>query len=427
MFFEEPVVEKSQFFCPDIPFNQHLLSEDSTNPAIFAPCPSFTPSQLLEQSLNFPQLQVFPYPQQQQQQVVVDVLYKAAELVEAGNFVGAHVILARLNHHLPSPIGKPLFRSAFYFKEALQFFVNSVNPQAATFSPLDAVIKLSAYKAFSEVSPIPQFTCFTATQALLEELGTANCIHIIDFDISFGGQWSSFLQELAQRRSPRILLLKITALVSPSAFHPLELHLTRENLCRFAADLNIPFEIRFTNIEAFDPAEILALSAGTNESIAVNLPVDAWQGPSFPTLLRLVKQLLPKIVISVDHGFGRNDLPFSHHFLHALQSCAIFLDSIDAAGIDLDVVNKIEKFVLQPKIENCINRHHCAAEKILPWPTQFESAGFKPVQFSSFTEMQAECLLKRLQVKGFHVEKRQASLYLHWKRGELASVSVWKS
>ncbi|KAI0500994.1 hypothetical protein KFK09_019212 [Dendrobium nobile] len=58
---------------------------------------------------------------------------------------------------------------------------------------------------------------------------------------------------------------------------------------------------------------------------------------------------------------------------------------MDAAGTNLDVVSKIEKFVLQPKIENCIIRCHRATEKSLPWLTLFESAGFKPVQFSNFT------------------------------------------
>ncbi|KAG0472624.1 hypothetical protein HPP92_014481 [Vanilla planifolia] len=373
----------------------------------------------------------------QQQQAVVDQLFKAAELIEAGNFIGAHGILARLNQHLPSPLGKPLLRSAFYFKEALQLLANSANPQATASAPLfhhrtplttplDVVLKLGAYKAFSEVSPILQFTNFTATQALIEELGTAVCIHIIDFDIGFGGQWSSFMQELAQRQSPAIPPLKITAFVSPGAYHPLELRLTRDNLSHFALELNIPFEINIASIESFDPAEILVLSAGSNEVIAVNLPIGVCLGPNFSTILCLVKQLLPKIVVSVDQGCDRGNSPFSHHFLHALQSCMVLLDSIDAAGTDLEVSNKIEKFVLQPRIESCVIGNHCAAEKMLPWRTLFASAGFIPVQFSNFNETQAEYLLKRVQVRGFHVEKKQSSLYLYWQRGELASISAWR-
>ncbi|PKU71251.1 scarecrow-like protein 27 [Dendrobium catenatum] len=485
MTFQEPTDEKPQLFSPNL-----LQTNISPNPAFFLPSSSLTAATAQHQTSNLlsphpkrhqsmphdsafsipslcaGQLQAYPYQLQQrlmkprpslagndaastaamalqQHQALIDQLFETAELVEAGNFISAHGILARLNHQLSSPLGKPLLRSAFYFKEALQVLVaNSYNPPLVTsspshhhrtpfttslFTPLDVVLKLSAYKTFSEVSPVLHFTNFTVTQALLEELGTADCIHIIDFDIGIGGQWSSFIHELAQRRrsstAPR---LKITAFVSLCAFHPLELHLTRENLAQFAADLNIPFEINISSLESFDPVEILAVSAGCNEIIAVNLPVGSALNPSFSTLLRLVKQLTPKIVMSVDQGCDRSDLPFSHHFLHALQSSMILLDSIDAAGSNMDMSNKIERFILQPKIENCIIGRYRAADKMLQWRTLFASAGFVPVQFSNFTEMQAECLLKRVQVRGFHVEKRQASLYLYWQRGELVSISAWR-
>ncbi|XP_020093474.1 scarecrow-like protein 27 [Ananas comosus] len=370
-----------------------------------------------------------PLPQQQQQQAVADQLIEAAKMVEAGNAVGARGILARLNQHLPAPVGKPLLRSAFYFKEALGLVLsNSPDPLPNSPSPLDVVFKLSAYKAFSEVSPVLHFANFTRVQALLEELGAADRISVIDFDIGVGGHWSSFMQELAQRRrctaAGSAPALKITAFISPpSSHHPLELHLVRENLSRFAADLDIPFEFSFLTLESFHPSDLLSVG---DEAIAVNLPLSSSHDPSFPTLLRLVKQLAPKIVVSVDHGFDRCDLPFASHFLCALQSHVSLLDSIDASGASFDVADKIERFLLQPRIESALLGAHRVAEKMPHWKTLFSSAGFAPVQFSNFTETQAECLLKRVQVRGFHVEKRQASLFLYWQRRELVSVSAWR-
>ncbi|XP_072995679.1 scarecrow-like protein 6 [Typha latifolia] len=368
----------------------------------------------------------------QQQQALVDQLFKAAELTEAGNFVSANGILARLNQQLPSPIGKPLLRSAFYFKEALHLLAaNASTPPPPLSSSLDVVLKLSAYKAFSEVSPIVQFTNFTCTQALLEQLGGSNCIHIIDFDIGFGGHWSSFMQELAQQRCTAVSKsspqLRITAFASPSAHHPLELHLTRENLTQFAHDLDIPFEFNVLSLDPFDPSLLLNLTTGVDQAIAVNLPVSSAICPLVPGLLRLVKQLCPKIVVSVDHGCDRSDLPFSHHFLHAFQSCALLLDSIDSVGTNADATSKIERYLVQPRIESAVlGRHRAVVEKMPPWRMLFASVGFVPVQFSNFTETQAECLLKRVQVRGFHVEKRHASLSLCWQRGDLVSVSAWR-
>ncbi|RWW57305.1 hypothetical protein BHE74_00035913 [Ensete ventricosum] len=384
-----------------------------------------------------------PAPQQQQlQKSVVDLLFEAAKMVEACNFVGAHGILARLNQQLSSPLGKPLIRSAFYFKEALQLIIsNRSNPvllstltahhqqsQIST-APLatqwDVVQKLSAYKVFSEVSPIIQFSSFTCTQALLEELGGSDRIHIIDFDIGFGGQWSSFMQELAQRRCSAagpVWLLKITAFVPYRSQNNLDLCLVRDNLSHFASNINIPLEFSVHSLDSIDPFKLLGAGG---EAIAVNLPVGS-ADLSLTALLRVVRQLSPRIVVSVDQGCNRSDLPFLHHFIHAFQSSMALMESIDACGINQDTASKIERFLLQPRIESSVLGRHCAADKMLPWRMHYTTTGFVPMQFSDFTETQAECLLKKVQVRGFHVEKCQASLCLYWQHKELASVSAWR-
>ncbi|KAK7847019.1 scarecrow-like protein 6 [Quercus suber] len=113
---------------------------------------------------------------EQQQQLLFDQLYQLAELIETGNNpVRAQGILARLNHQL-SPI------------------------VCHHHHPISLIFKIGAYKSFSEVSPVLQFANFTCNQALLEALDGFDSIHIIDFDIGFGGQWSSLMQELALRQ-----------------------------------------------------------------------------------------------------------------------------------------------------------------------------------------------------------------------------------
>lgn len=422
------------------------------NQSFFVPLPyAQQDHQLLSPQQGLPhQLQFLPQPlpsrptlatkpkvgeevlhQQHQQQVLVDQLFKAAELVETGNLVHARGILARLNHQL-SPVGKPLHRAAFLFKEALQLLLTNnsegISPPERTSTPLDVVLRINAYKAFSEVSPLLQFTNFTCNQALLEALESYNSIHIVDFDIGFGGQWASFMQEIRMRIGG-IASLKITALVSPSSHDPIELNLTRENLSHFANELGIPFELNLVSLDSFNPASwSLAINVSDNEAVAVNLPVG---GPSshlssLPLLLRLVKQLSPKIVVSVDRGCDRSDLPFSHYFLHSLQSCSILLDSLDAVNVNPDIVHKIEKFFLLPTIEKTILGCQRSPAKMPPWKSLFSAAGFSAVTFSNFTETQAEYVLKRLPVRGFHVEKRHVSLILCWQRRELASVSAWR-
>ncbi|CDP09504.1 unnamed protein product [Coffea canephora] len=367
--------------------------------------------------------------QQQQQQAIIDQLYKAAELVQTGNPLLAQGILARLNHQL-SPIGKPFQRAAFYCKEALQLLLhtNNLNPCTANSSPFSLIFKIGAYKSFSEISPVVQFANFTCIQALLEVLEGFDRIHIIDFDIGYGGQWASFMQELALR-SGGAPSLRITAFASPSTHDQLELGLMRENLMHFASEINMAFEFEIVSIDSLNSASwSLPLHVSENEAIAVNLPVSSFSSCQLPLslILRFVKQLSPKIVVSVDRGCNRTDLPFPNHVIHALQSYSNLLESLDAVNVNLDSLQKIERFLLQPGIERILLGRYHSPEKTQHWRTLFLSSGFSPLTFSNFTESQAECVVKRTPVRGFHVEKRQSALVLCWQRKELISASAWR-
>ncbi|KAI3444725.1 hypothetical protein Pfo_001390 [Paulownia fortunei] len=373
------------------------------------------------------------HQQQQQQQAIVDQLYKAAELVQTGNPVLAQGILARLNHQL-SPIGKPFHRAAFYCKEALQLLLhtnnnNNVNPSTATSSPFSLIFKIGAYKSFSEISPLIQFANFTCNQAILEVLEGFDRIHILDFDIGYGGQWASLMQELALR-SGGAPSLKITVLASPSTHDQLELGLTRENLIQFASEINIAFEFEAMSIDSLNSGSwSLPFHVRENEAVAVNLPVGSLANYqlSVPLVLRVVKQLSPRIVVSVDRGCDRTDLPFANHIIHALQSYSNLFESLDAVNVNMDALQKIERFLLQPGIEKIVmGRFHSPEKMQQHWRDLFLSSGFSPLTFSNFTESQAECVVKRTPVRGFQVEKRQSSLVLCWQRKELISASAWR-
>ncbi|XP_010919533.1 scarecrow-like protein 22 [Elaeis guineensis] len=486
MCFQEPIVDRPQLFFSNPLLNEQLQLLAPPNPGFFVPAPSFVSSSATHQPLLPPQLfssriptrPPFPHPSgrpdlflqtshlaqqsfpssqsiayhqkqrsasgddaasQQQEQALVEQLFKAAKMVEAGESDGARGILARLNHQLPSPQGKPLIRSTFYFKEALNRILNDAasnstqspspaNTHRAFPNPIscavESVLKLASLKSFSDVSPILMFTNFTCIQALLESLAGADCIHIVDFNVGSGTHWSAFMQELAQRSCTAggPPMLRISVFVSPEAYHPFDLELACGTLAFWAARLNIPFEFNVMDLDNFDPVAIRGL---VDAPIAVNLPVCSAHNLS-PTLLRRVKQLTPKVVISVDLGRDRSELSFSHHFLHAFQSCMVLLDSIDAAGTSREVAMKIEQFLLWPRIESSVLGRHRASDKMLPWRTLFASAGFVPLQFSSTTELQAVCLLQRVPVRGFHVEKREGSLFLYWQHQELVSVSAWR-
>ncbi|KAI4354809.1 hypothetical protein L6164_003644 [Bauhinia variegata] len=362
----------------------------------------------------------------QLQQALTDQLFKAAELIETGNPELAQGILARLNHQL-SPIGKPFHRAAFYIKETLQLLLhsNSVN-NSNSFSPTGLIWKIGAYKSFSEISPLLQFANFTSNQALLEAVEGFDRVHIIDFDIGFGGQWASFIQELALRNGGAPSL-KITAFVSPANHDQIELSFTEENLKQYANEINMSFELEVLSLESLNPAS-WPQPLGECEAIAVNLPVGSFANyPSYlPLVLRFVKQLMPKIVVTLDRNCDRIDMPFAQHMIHVLGSYSALLESLDAVNVNPDVLQMIEKFSLQPAMEKLVLGRYRLQERAHPWKGLLLTCGFSPFTFSNFTESQAECLVQRTPGRGFHVEKRQSSLVLCWQRKELISVSTWR-
>uniref|UniRef100_A0A803PPC8 Scarecrow-like protein 6 n=1 Tax=Cannabis sativa TaxID=3483 RepID=A0A803PPC8_CANSA len=314
------------------------------------------------------------------------------------------------NNSLPLPVSLP--HGMIYSDEKPQI----LNPQTAT----TLAVQTQHLRS--------QFVNFTSNQALLEALDSADRIHIVDFDIGFGAQWASFMQELPVRnRGPPSL--KITAFASPSTHHPVELALMRDNLAQFANEIGVAFELEVVNFDSLEQTSYsMPFFRDQGEVVAVNFPI--WsasnQPAALPNLLRFVKQLSPKIVVSLDRGCDRSDLPFPQHILQALHSYINLLESLDAVNVASDAVNKIEKFLLQPKIESSVLGRLRAPDKMPLWKTLFASAGYTPVTFSNFTETQAECVVKRTPVRGFHVDKRQASLSLYWQRRELISVSAWR-
>lgn len=376
-----------------------------------------------------PQTTVTPPNNHQQYQLICDQLFTTAELMLSGNFSHAQGILARLNHQFssaPQTPNKPFQRAAFYFKEALQMQLqlqSNLNPNRIT-PPFNGLFKMGAYKMFSEVSPIIQFINFTSNQTILEAIGDSKNIHIIDFDIGFGAQWASFIQELPTKNSGGCSL-KITAFASPSTHHPIELGLMHENLSQFAQEIGISFELEVVNFDSFDPR---TFSVSGNETVAVNFPI--WSASAhlsaIPSILHFVKQLSPRIVVSLDRGCERTDLPFPHYLLQGLQYYEVLFDSMDASNVVSDVSNKIERFLFQPQIERMVSGKLQIPEPMPHWKSLFTAGGYTPVLFSNFAETQADCVVKRMQVGGFHIEKRQAALVLCWQNRELMTASAWK-
>ncbi|KAJ4714456.1 Scarecrow-like protein [Melia azedarach] len=365
---------------------------------------------------------------------LIEEIIRAADCFDSNELQLAQMILARLNQRIRSPTGKPLLRAAFYFKEALNSLLNGLTSPTHLSSWSEIVQSVKAYKAFSGISPIPMFTHFTTTQALLESLdGSPPLIHIIDFDIGFGGQYASFMREIAEKaQSCNKLMnptsLRITAIVPEE--YVTETKLIKENLIHFAQELRIRFHIEFVLVRSFEMLSFKAVKFMDGEKIAVVLSPTIFRRLGSTTnavgFVTNLRRLSPSVVVFVDNeGWtecGATPL-FRRNFVNSLEYYTMVFESLDAAVGDAEWARKIEMYLLKPRITAAVE---VAGKRVAPWREVFSRAGMRPMQLSQFADYQAEFLLAKLQVGGFHVAKQQTELVLCWHQLALVATSAWR-
>eukprot|EP00252_Welwitschia_mirabilis_P019389 TRINITY_DN446_c0_g2_i1.p1 TRINITY_DN446_c0_g2~~TRINITY_DN446_c0_g2_i1.p1 ORF type:complete len:624 (+),score=59.20 TRINITY_DN446_c0_g2_i1:249-2120(+) len=377
-------------------------------------------------------------PAEPQGALISQQFAESAKYIERGCLDYAKAILARLNHSLESPSGRPAHhRATFYFKEALAALLLQSKPTRNP-SLRRIITKITACKNFSEISPIPHFMTVTSSQVFLEALEHAEKIHIIDLDFDFsgyGGQWASFLQEISCRTKP--ISVRLTAVV---AHETLETNLIRQSLCGYAETLNVRLEFQTLEAEAL-AAGLLQLKE--EESVAVNYSIEMQRsllrkGMPQDSLLNLIKHFRPKTVVVAEKEQTEKLQSGGYSFSEELQEClgfyAHFFESLETLKTSADRIESVEKFILAVNIQNFVKAAVASYNySYSTWKDAFIAAGFRPQSMSSFTEKQAEWLLRSPQkgysAVGFYFQavrnEQQQMFRIGWKDRTLATVSAW--
>ena len=117
---------------------------------------------------------------------------------------------------------------------------------------------------------------------------------------------------------------------------------------------------------------------------------------------------------------------FRRGVVSSLEFYSMMLESLDAStavGGGGDWVKRIEVLLLRPQMVAAVEG---AGRMVTPWREVFYGAGMRPVQLSQFADFQAECLLAKVQIRGFQVAKRQAELVLCWHERAMVATSAWR-
>ncbi|CAL5197618.1 unnamed protein product [Lathyrus oleraceus] len=362
----------------------------------------------------------------------IEELIRAADCFDNNHLQLAQAILERLNQRLRSPSGKPLHRAAFHFKDALQSLLsgsNRTNPPRLS-SMVEIVQTIRTFKAFSGISPIPMFSIFTTNQALLEALHGSSFMHVVDFEIGLGIQYASLMKEISEKAVNSSPLLRITAVVPEE--YAVESRLIRENLNQFAHDLGIRVQVDFVPLRTFETVSFKAVRFVDGEKTAILLTPAIFcrlGSDGTAAFLSDVRRITPGVVVFVD-GEGWTEAASAASFrrgvVNSLEFYSMMLESLDAsvaAGGGGEWARRIEMLLLRPKIIAAVE---AAGRRTTPWREAFYGAGMRPVQLSQFADFQAECLLAKVQIRGFHVAKRQAELVLFWHERAMVATSAWR-
>ncbi|XP_010548348.1 PREDICTED: scarecrow-like protein 15 [Tarenaya hassleriana] len=374
----------------------------------------------------------------------IEDLIRVVDCVDSDELQLAQVVLARLNQRLRSPSGRPLKRAAFYFKEALATVLSGSTRNPTRLSSWsDIVHRIRAYKEFSGISPVPLFSHFTVNQAILDSLNWQSSslsvaaastavpfVHVVDFEIGFGGQYASLMREIAEKSSVSGGFLRVTAVVPEN--YAVETRLVKENLSLFAADLKIRFQIEFVLVRTFEMLSFKAIRFVEGERTVVLLSPTIFRHLSgISGFIHDLRRVSPKVVVFVD-GEGWTETSgagsFRREFVGGLEFYTMVLESLDAAVPPGESAKKIiEAFILQPRITEAVEaaaaRRHAGE---MTWREALCAAGMRPMPLSQFADFQAECLLEKAHVGGFHVAKRQAELVLCWHGRALVATSAWR-
>lgn len=296
---------------------------------------------------------------------------------------------------------------------------------------------LSYMHLLYEVCPYFKFSYLSANGAIAEAMKNENRIHIIDFLIAQGTQWITLIQALAARPGgpPQVRITGIDDSVSAYARGG-GLEIVGQRLSRLAKSCGVPFEFHAVAISGCDiESEHLRIQSG--EAVAVNFAMMLHHMPDESVsihnhrdrLLRMVKNLSPKVVTLVEQESNTNTAPFLFRFTETLEYYLAIFESIDVAlpREHKERVN-VEQHCLARDIVNIIaceglervERH----EPLGKWRLRFAMAGFNPFPLSSYVNATIKTLLENYS-ENYRLEERDGCLYLGWMDRDLVASCAW--
>lgn len=372
---------------------------------------------------------------------LVQILLMSAEKVGQQQYDCASKLLD-LCDGMSSADGNPVQRLVYYFLKALrekifnetglipsncldikQFF----DVKEALMSPTPTVI------SFHKEVPFSQVNHFIGVQVIVENVGEAKRVHIIDLEIRSGMQCIVLMQALAsQRRSP-LEHFKVTAIGSKSKE---KIEETGRRLMSFAMSMNIPFSFHVVMV-----ADMLALNRNhftldSKEVVAVVSSYYLWTLLAVPNqlecLMGVIRKINPCIMVITEVEAKHNSPAFVNRFTEALFYYGVFFDAVE----DCMGHGNPNRLITESMFLNQGIRTVVAAEKeertirhvsIAVWRAFFARFRMVEKELSTSSLYQADLVLKNFACgNSCTLARDEKGLIIGWKGLPVHSLTTWK-
>ncbi|KAI4344793.1 hypothetical protein L6164_011982 [Bauhinia variegata] len=373
---------------------------------------------------------------------LVESLLASAGKVAHQQFELASTLLNHC-HSLSSKTGNAVKRVVSYFSEALRGRLDreegkisaEVLSQRQSFHPDDqAFMNLDpSFLAYHVLLPFCQVSFFCGIQAIIENVKGAKKIHVIDFAIRRGVQWSILMQALESRHECPVELLKISAIGTTSKN---SLEDAGKRLMNFAETMNIPFSFNIVmvsnmldlhkNLFVIDPEEKLVVYSNTILRSMLSQP------GRLESVMKVIQSINPAIMVVAEIEAKHNAACFVNRFTEALFYFGTYFDCVEAC-MKKDDPNRmiLESAYFGQGIRNIVamegEERKVRNVTVDVWRALFERFGMVEKELSVSSLYQSELVAKRFACGSsctFGMNKN--CLLIGWKGTPLHSLSVWE-
>ncbi|MBA0712581.1 hypothetical protein Golax_011672, partial [Gossypium laxum] len=338
-------------------------------------------------------------------------IMEVASAISEGKTDVLNEILARLAQ-LANAKGNSEQRLTECMLLALKSRLNSVEsspPVTELFSKEHA----AATQLLYDLSPCFKLGFMAANQAILDatlDQPSCNKLHVIDFDIGQGGQYTTLLHALSESGRGNPAMIKITCIADNGGDERLKT--VGSKLSLVAERLGV--RLKFTVVPSLKLSDL-------SRDVSVENPRDE--------LLRRVKRLAPCVVTLVEQEINTNTAPFASRVGEAVGYYGALFESIESTfGRENSERVKVEEGLLR-KIANsvaCEGRDRVERCEVFgKWRARMSMAGF---ELKPLSESVAESIRARLNCgnPGFTVKEENGGISFGWMGRTLTVASAWR-